>query len=472
MRIIPLAQLLGGAIAAALLCGCANLAPAYVRPSAPVAAAWPAATAAAAPPAAATAPEQPGWRDVITDARLRKVVSLTLANNRDLRVAALNITKARAAYSEQNAALFPAVAASASSTRTHTSGVTSSTATAGLGFSSFELDFFGKNANLSAEALQSYLNMAETRRSTQLSLIAEVATAWLTLAADQGRLQLAQDTLGSRQASYDLQKQAHAFGGTSGLTLSQAQSEVDSARVDVATYRSRVAQDGNALTLLVGASVPASLLPSGADSNANVSMLVEVPAGLPSSVLQRRPDVLAAEHTLMSANADIGVARAAFFPGISLTASAGTASAGLGGLFSAGSGAWTFAPSLTLPVFNAGSNRAVLAQAQATRDIAVANYEKTLQTAFREVADALAQRAVMAEQLAAQASLVNSTSNSLTLSDALFRNGSSSYLDVLDSQRALYTARQTAITLQLAEQTNRLTLYKVLGGGSEEGGAD
>lgn len=465
MRIIP--KLLCGAVAAALLGGCANLAPTYVRPEAPVAAAWP---GQQAPTAAATlAPDQLGWQDFITDQRLRDVVTLALANNRDLRVAALNITKARAAYGEKHAALFPAVSASAGSTRTHSSGVTSNTDSATLGFSSFELDFFGKNENLSAEALQSYLNMAETKRSTQISLIAEVATAWLTMAADQGRLQLAQDTLSSRQASYDLQKQAHDFGGASGLTLSQAQSEVDSAKVDVATYRSQVAQDLNALTLLSGAAVPAKLLPTKDDSNADVSMLVDVPADLPSSVLQRRPDVLASEHTLIAANADIGVARAAFFPSISLTASAGTASAGLGSLFSAGTGAWTFAPALTLPIFNAGSNRAVLAQAQATRDIAVANYEKTLQTAFSEVADALAARAVMSEKMTAQSSLVASTGKSLTLSQALFHNGGSSYLDVLDSQRSLYTAQQTAITLRLAEQTNRLTLYKVLGGGADDG---
>lgn len=470
MRTIPLINVLSGAVAAALLCGCANLAPSYVRPEAPVAAVWPATTAATlatAKPVAAV-PDQLGWGEFISDRRLRQVVALSLANNRDLRVAALNIVKARAAYSAQNAALFPAVSATGGVTRTHTAGATSSTDTAGLGFSSFELDFFGKNANLSAEALQSYLSLAETKRSTQISLIAEVATAWLTLSADQLRWQLAQDTLASRQTSYQLQQQAHAIGGSSGLTLAQAQSSVDSAKVDVATYRSQVAKDINALTLLAGAAVPPDLLPAAANAHADVSALVEVPDELPSSVLQRRPDVLAAEHTLIAANADIGVARAAFFPSISLTASAGTASTGLGKLFSAGSGAWTFAPSISLPIFNAGSNRALLEQAKASREIAVATYEKTLQTAFSEVADALAQRAVMADQLAAQTSLVAATSRSLSLSDALFRNGGSSYLDVLDAQRSLYTAQQTAITLRLSEQTNRLTLYKVLGGGAND----
>ncbi|MRW91478.1 efflux transporter outer membrane subunit [Duganella sp. FT80W] len=483
--------LLCATLAMALLSGCANLAPTYQRPDAPVANNWPqtatantsdAPASAGAPAnhaAAAEAPlavvaDQLGWSDFIADDRLRQVVALSLANNRDLRVAALNIDKARAQYRVQDAARYPVISVSGGSTRTHSAGSTSSDATATVGLTSYELDFFGKAKNLSEEALQSYLNLAETKRSTQISLVAEVATAWLTLAADQARLALAQETLASQRQTYELQQASHDLGGTSGLTLSQTQSTVESARVDVATYQTQVAQDRNALTLLVGAAVPVSLLPdasAGAPDAANASVLVGVTGDLPSSVLQRRPDVLAAEHTLKSANADIGVARAAFFPSITLTASAGTASSALSGLFAAGSGAWTFAPAISLPIFNAGSNQATLDAAKITQQIQVATYEKTIQTAFQEVADALAARAVMADKLAAQQSLVAATDRSFQLSTAMQRNGGASYLDVLDSQRSLYTAQQTAITLRLAEQTNRVTLYKVLGGGADAASA-
>jgi multidrug efflux system outer membrane protein len=473
--------LLCSTLAALLLAGCTNLAPDYSRPAAPVAASWPqqasAGTPAAAPVAtqAVTPADQLGWSDFIADARLRQVIALALENNRDLRVAILNIDKARAQYRVQDAARYPALSATGGTTREHSYGGTSNAVSATAGLTSYELDFFGKAKNLSDEALQSYLNLAETRRSTQISLVAETATAWLTLAADNARLALAQETLASQRKTYELNRASHELGGTSGLALSQAQSTVESARVDVATYQKDVAQERNALTLLVGATVPAALLPdaaAGAADAASASALVGVAEGLPSSVLQRRPDVLAAEHTLQSANADIGVARAAFFPSITLTANAGSASSSLGGLFAAGSGAWTFAPSINIPIFNAGSNRATLEAARVTQQIELASYEKAVQTAFQEVADALAERATMAEQLAAQQALVESTDRSFQLSTALYRNGGASYLDVLDSQRSLYTAQQTAITLRLSEQSNRITLYKVLGGGADSPGAN
>jgi multidrug efflux system outer membrane protein len=298
----------------------------------------------------------------------------------------------------------------------------------------------------------------------------------------RARLQLAQDTLASQQRSYALTGRMHALGASSALTLSQAQTTVDSARVDVASYTAQVALDRNALDLLAGASVPDALLPAAdttlattsaassdtasdtASASPPASALVDVPAGLPSALLQQRPDVLAAEHTLRGANADIGAARAAFFPSISLTASAGSSSTALSGLFKGGNGAWSFAPSLSLPIFNAGGNRASLDAARAQREIDLATYEKTVQTAFREVADALATRSSLGEQLAAQQSLVDATQKSFTLSNALYRNGSYSYLEVLDAQRSLYTAQQTLIGLRLSEQSNRITLYKVMGG--------
>jgi multidrug efflux system outer membrane protein len=479
---------------AALLTGCVNLAPAYSRPDAPVASAWPTpsldkgtntteATKTTEATNSDTATPLSGWQDFITDDRLRATVALALAHNRDLRVAVQNIEKARAQYGVQRAELFPSVAATAGATRARTSAAASSSGTsaigtqysAALGFSSYELDLFGRVRNLNEAALQSYLSSEATRRSTQISLVAEVASAWLTLAADQARLQLAQDTLASQQRSYALTGRMHELGASSALTLAQAQTTVDSARVDAASYTAQVALDRNALDLLAGASVPDALLPAAGTTSAatsaatpaarSASALVGVPAGLPSALLQQRPDVLAAEHTLQGANADIGAARAAFFPSISLTASAGSSSTALSGLFKGGNGAWSFAPSLSLPIFNAGSNRASLDAARAQREIDLATYEKTVQTAFREVADALATRASLGEQLAAQQSLVDATQKSFTLSNALYRNGSYSYLEVLDAQRSLYTAQQTLIGLRLSEQSNRITLYKVMGGG-------
>ena len=454
---------------AALLAGCVNLAPTYSRPEAPIPSKWPAAAAAKADEASVTAGT--GWQAFITDERLHRTIELALANNRDLRVALQNIEKARAQYGVQRAELFPSVAATAGGTRQRTSASTSSsgessvgsTYTAALGFSSYELDLFGRVRNLNEAALQSYLSTEATTRSTRISLVAEVASAWLTLAADNERLKLAQSTLASQQRSYELTSRMKALGASTALALAQSQTTVDSARVDVASYTAQVAQDRNALDLLAGATVPDELLPPA--GMATASALVDVPAGLPSTLLQQRPDVLAAEHTLQGSNADIGAARAAFFPTISLTASAGSSSTALSGLFKGGNSTWSFAPSISLPIFNAGSNRASLDSAKAQREIDLATYEKTVQTAFREVADALAVRGSLGEQLAAQQSLVDATQKSLTLSQALYRNGSYSYLEVLDAQRSLYTAQQTLITLRLSEQSNRITLYKVMGGG-------
>ena len=461
---------LSALITAALLAGCVNLAPVYSRPEAPVPATWPASTGAKEAKDA-TVSATTGWQSFITDDRLRRTIALALANNRDLRVAVQNIEKARAQYGVQRAELFPSVSATAGATRARTSAATSSsgessigsTYSASLGFSSYELDLFGRVRNLNEAALQSYLSTEATTRSTQISLVAEVASAWLTLAADNERLKLAQDTLASQQRTYALTGRMHELGASSALSLAQAQTTVDSARVDVASYTAQVALDRNALDLLAGATVPDDLLPAA--DMATASALVDVPAGLPSTLLQQRPDVLAAEHTLQGSNADIGAARAAFFPTISLTASSGSSSTALSGLFKGGNSTWSFAPSVSLPIFNAGSNRASLDSAKAQREIDLATYEKTVQTAFREVADALATRGSIGEQIAAQQSLVDATQKSYTLSNALYRSGSYSFLEVLDAQRSLYTAQQTLIGLRLSEQSNRITLYKVMGGG-------
>ena len=406
----------------------------------------------------------------------------------------LAIEKARAQYGVQQSTRFPSVGATGAGTRTRTAedlttsgrSPTSSQYSAQLGFSSYEIDFFGRVKNLNEAALQEFLRTTENRRSVQLSLVAEVANAWLTLDADGRRLQLAQDTLRSRQKSYERTERSHALGAASGLTLAQAQTTVDTARADVAAFTSQVARDRNALALLAGAPVPAALLPDGANPGATASpaqaasasasvapapslatpaaTLLAVPGDLPSSGLLNRPDVRAAEYTLRGAYASIGAARAAFFPSITLTASAGTASNALSGLFDGGNGTWSFAPQIRLPIFDAGRNRANLQIAETARDTALAQYDKAVQTAFREVADALAERATLAERLQAQQSLQAATLKALQLSEARYRLGADSYLPVLDAQRALYSAQQTLIGLALAEQANRITLYKVLGG--------
>ncbi|MGJ7492759.1 efflux transporter outer membrane subunit [Variovorax sp. ZT4R33] len=469
-------SLLCMAAAAALLSGCINLAPSYTQPSAPVPSSW-----ASAPPAAATAlppARDLGWREFFVDHRLRGVVELALANNRDLRVAALNIERARAQYGVVRAAAFPSVGLGAGGSRARTPGSVSASGQAriatqynvNLGLTSYELDLFGRVSNLGDAALESFFATEDARRGTQLSLVAEVATAWLVLATDQQRLLLARDTLATRQKSYDLIKRSYDLGAQSGLALAQAQTTVDTARADAAAFDSQAEQSRNALHLLAGTAVPAALLPPpmGELATTPTARLLAPPAELPSSVLQQRPDVLAAEHALRASNANIGAARAAFYPRITLTGSAGTASSSLSGLFADGSAAWNFAPSISLPIFDGGINRANLGVAETQQQIQLSTYEKTLQTAFREVADALAARRTLDERLAAQQSLVAATTRAFELSNALFRSGGAAYLDVLDAQRALYTAQQSLISLQLIEQTNRLTLYKVLGGGWRE----
>lgn len=459
---------LGLLLPALLLAGCVNLAPDYQQPQAPIPQQWPANSELGSTSA------QIGWQAFFLDTRLKQVIEQTLANNRDLRVAALNVEKARALYRVQRAEQLPTLNAGVSSSHSRTPASISGTGSAStahqysaeLGLSGYELDLFGRIRNLSDAALEDYLALDETRRSTQISLLAEVANAWLTLAADRDLLKLAEDTLVSQQASYQLQQRSHALGNTSGLTLAQAQTTVASARVDVAAYQSQVQQDLNALNLLAGSQLADELLPNGLSEGS--AELLNVPAGLPSSLLQQRPDVLAAEHGLKAANADIGAARAAFFPSISLTSSAGTSSAALGELFKGGSGAWRFAPSISLPVFDAGANRANLEAAERERDIQLATYEKTLQSAFREVADVLAERGTLRQRMEAQQALTGATAKSYQLADALYRNGASSYLDALDSQRQLYAARQALISLQLTEQSNRIALYRVLGGGIAE----
>ena len=468
--------------AAVLLGGCANLAPDFERPALPV----PSTLANAATGGAAVGSDVPllGWSDFVQGPQLRALIALALDNNRDLRMAVLSIERARALYGVERANRFPTLDATGQGNRSRTpqdltssgSAQISSQYSARLGLSSYELDFFGRVRNLNDAALQEYLRVTENRRSVQLSLVAEVSNAWLTLSADRQRLQLAQETLTSREASYTLTERIHALGATSGLVLAQNQTTVDSARLDVASFTSLVAWDRNALDALVGSRIPADLLPTNAAQDLGkllavggrqpeAAVLLVVPAELSSQVLLRRPDVAAAEFSLRGTYASIGAARAAFFPSISLTASVGTGSTALSGLFASGNGSWSFIPQIRLPIFDGGRNNSNLQVAQVDRDLAVAQYEKVVQTAFREVADAFADRATLAQRLAAQTSLLEATQRTFTLSEERFKAGIDDYLTVLDAQRSLYTAQQSLIGLQLAEQANRITLYKALGGG-------
>lgn len=480
-----------------ILGGCTHLAPHYARPAAPV----PEALDNAVTTSSTTAVYAPlSWDAVVQSEQLRDVIALSLQNNRDLRAAVLAIERAQAQYGVSRADRLPTVAGTALGSRARTAAdlTTAGRAqiteqfSAQLGITSYELDFFGRVRNLNEAALQEVLRVTDNQRSVQLSLVAEVTNAWLTLAADQARLALTQETLRSREASYSLTERTYRLGGTSGLVLAQNQTTVDSARADVATFTSQVARDRNALQLLVGALVPAALLPAVAPVilapaaqrvdqaqrgeratqvaapvsilPQNALQLLAVPAQIPSSVLLSRPDVMAAERSLQATYANIGAARAAFFPSISLTASLGTASNELSGLFGSGNALWSFAPQIRLPIFDGGRNQANLDVAQANQKIALAQYEKVIQTAFREAADALAERATLTDRLTAQTSLLAATERVYALSQARFKAGADNYLTVLDAQRSLYAAQQALLSLQLAEQTNRITLYKVLGG--------
>jgi len=450
--------------ALSLVAGCSFI-PEYQRPAAPVPQAFPHAADVAGTPLDAIA-----WRDYFADAQLREVIALALENNRDLRVAALNIEQARAQYRIQRAELYPRVGATASQSAQRVpadlAGGEADTRrqySADVGFAAYELDFFGRIRSLNAQALEQYLGTEEARRSAQISLVAEVASAWLALAAERERLALAQNTLETRQQSHALIRRSQEVGAASALDLRQSQTLLEAARAEVAAAGARAAQAENALALLAGTAVPAVLLPQRLTDH--LSTVAQVPAGLPSEVLARRPDILQAEHRLRAANANIGAARAAYFPSITLTATLGLASGALGGLFDGGAGAWSFIPQIRQPLFEGGRLDANLEAAKVQRAVGVAQYEKAIQTAFREVADALAERATLGEQLDAQRRLVEASADSLRLSEARYRAGIDSYLGLLDAQRALYAAEQGLIATRLAEAANRVTLYKVLGGG-------
>jgi multidrug efflux system outer membrane protein len=459
--------------AAALASSCAMLEPQLPAADASIQNEWPLPPTTAAAPATQALPATGaaadiGWRDFFTDANLEELIGRALANNRDLRVAVLNVEKARAQYRIQRADRVPSLGINGTMVRTGGDAPVTESYAVNLGVTDFELDLFGRVRNLSESALQRYFAQEEARRSAQLSLIAEVANAYLTLAADEEQWRLAQATLKTREESYALTEKRHELGAVSALDLEQSRTLVEGARADAARYAGQVAQDTNALTLLVGAPVETGLLPSG--FGGQVTGLDALPAGLPSEVLLRRPDVLQGEHLLRAANANIGAARAAFFPSITLTGTVGSVSSELSALFDGGTHVWTFVPQVNVPIFQGGRLRANLGVATADRDIALAQYEKSIQQGFREVADALELSATLAEQRAALQALVDAANRAEGLARARYEAGRDSYLTRLESQRTLYVAQQALITTRLAEQSNRVTLYKVLGGGWQERG--
>ncbi|MFB3886160.1 MAG: AdeC/AdeK/OprM family multidrug efflux complex outer membrane factor [Thermodesulfobacteriota bacterium] len=457
---------------AVCLSGC-TLAPKYTRPEAPVPASWPVGPAYQETKSAPGAPaaDELKWQDFFADERLQKVIDMALRSNRDLRIAGLNVERARAIYGIQRAELLPTLNVVGSGGKQRISSDLSSAGksrtyeeySVDLGILSWEIDFFGRIRSFKDQALEEYLATEQARRSAQILLVSTVANAYLTFAADQENLKLAQSTLETQQAFYDLIRRRYELGVSSELDLRQAQTRVDAARVDIALYTRLTAQDENGLNLLAGSPVPRELLSQDLHS---VSPLKEISHGTPSEVLLRRPDVLAAEHRLRGANANIGAARAAFFPRISLTTLLGTASDELSGLFKSGSGTWSFTGQVIMPIFDARTWSALDAS-RAEREIILAQYERAIQSAFKEVADALAQKGTIEDQLSAQESLVDAASQTYRLSSIRYTKGIDSYLSVLDAQRSLYEAQQGLVFLRLARLTNQVTLYRVLGGGSD-----
>lgn len=477
-RALPL---LGPVLLPALLSGC-NLAPRYERPAGAVPVALP--QGGAYPPAATDAADVTaiGWRDFFLDPRLRGVIETGLANNRDLRIAAANVLQARAQYRVQRADLLPTISAGGTATYTNNlfgngqgggqgggagAGTGSSSDIeiyqATLGLSAFELDLFGRVRNLSRAAQEQYFATEEARRSARISLIAEIASAWLTMAADAEQLRLSRETLRTFDDTLRLTREQFRIGVGSELEVRQAQTSYEAAASDIAALETRLAQDQNALNLLAGTTVPAAQLPQGFSRDAYTRDAL--PSGLASDVLLRRPDVLEAEHLLIAQNANIGAARAAFFPTISLTGAVGTISTALSGLFKDGSYTYTASPGASLPLFDFGRRSGNLAYAKASRDAALATYEKAIQTAFREVSDALAQRGRIGEQVRAQTSRAQAAGVAARLSDARFRAGVDSFLTTLDAQRTAYAAEQQLVSTRLVAAGNLVELYRALGGG-------
>jgi multidrug efflux system outer membrane protein len=464
------ARLLSAGVAATL--AACTMAPRYRQPESPVPAVYEnaSANADAAVPAA-----EIGWREFFPDPELQDLLRRALANNRDLRIATLNVEAARAQYRIRRADLAPGIDAQGQANKQRTPASLSPTGeseltrsySAGLGVTAFELDLFGRVRSLRRAALEDYFSLEENRTAAQLLLVSEVANAWLTLIADRELLALAQETRDSQQKSFELTKLRFNQGVSSEIELHRSETAWREAEVDIAAQTRRVAQDRNALALLVGESLPAGVGAGGHAIDAQ-TFSKELPAGLPAELLTRRPDVRAAEHALKAASADIGAARAAFFPSISLTGFLGNASDDLSSLFDSGHRSWSFTPQVRLPIFAGGANVAALNLANVRKRIEIARYEQAIQAAFREVADALVARATFTDQIRAQEALARATENSYRLADMRYRGGVDSYLGALIAQRDLYAAQRTLIETRLAGASNLVQLYAALGGGWKE----
>ncbi|MGL4205587.1 MAG: efflux transporter outer membrane subunit, partial [Aeromonadaceae bacterium] len=441
-----------------------SLAPDYQRPATPAGASWQAST---------DVTTTRGWKGTFSDPQLQQLINLALSNNRDLRIAALNVQSYEARYRIQRAAQLPTVGVDGSGSRQQTAGDINGSGreqigsqyAANVGITAYELDFFGRIQSLKDQALENYLAQQESQRSTHIALVASVANAYLTLLADQDLLTLSQQTLQTEQESYELTQKKFNLGAASDMELAQGKTTLESARVSQAQYQRQVAQDKNALMLLIGGNLPADLQQTRALDDV---ALTPVPVGAPSSLLQQRPDVLAAEHSLKAANANIGAARAAFFPTISLTATAGSASNELSSLFDSGNGTWLFMPKLSLPIFDGGKRTADLDVAEIEAKKAVASYEQSIQSAFREVADGLVAQQSYQQQLAAQQALVEANQRYFDLAEKRYQQGVDSYLTRLDAQRSLFSAQQSLIATRLALLGNEVNLYKAIGGGWQE----
>lgn len=455
-------------LASLCLPGC-SMAPSYTRPALPVENAWP--RMAGVPGEEGEAPRLPGWEEFFPDSGLRGLIALALENNRDLRVSAANMRRARALYRIERAAQLPAVQGTGENANRRIPAVLTQTpdhrisreSAVDIGLSSFEIDFFGRLQSLKEEALETFLASEEAYRSACISLVAEVVLARLTLAADEESLAISRATLESQEETYKMIERRFDLGVSSRLQLSEARTSVEAARVNIARYAHQVEADRLALALVVGAPVPPELIQE--KSMTAFVLPDELPVGLPSETLLKRPDILQAEHALKAANANIGAARANFFPRIALTATLGYASDELSDLFSNATRTWSFLPRVTLPIFEWGANVARLGVSEADRDIAVARYEKAVQQAFSEVADALVLRRTIVDQLSAQRALVGAAVTAYDLSAARFEKGVDSFLQVLDSQRYMYAAQLDLVTVRLQQEANRVALYRALGGG-------
>ncbi len=450
------------ALSVTLLLGGCSIAPDYQRPALPQGATWQSNQTGEAVVSS--------WRQQFLDPALQQLIATALENNRDLRIAAVNVEAYEARYRIQRAAQLPTLAANGSGTRQQGSddlsgtgqGTISSQYGANIGITSYELDLFGRIQSLKDQALENYLAQVETQRSTQIALIASVANAYLTLLADQELLALSEATLATEQESYGLTEHKYRLGAASEMELAQGRTALESAKVSLAQYQRQVKQDRNGLALLLGTGVPALMTEPATLAKVQ---LATIPVGAPSSLLQQRPDILAAEHSLKAANANIGAARAAFFPTISLTATTGTASNQLSGLFDGGTGTWTFMPQINLPIFDGGKRIADLDVAEVSTRQAVASYEKSIQTAFKEVADTLGAQADYQQQLQAQQALVEANQTYFKLAEVRYEKGVDSYLTRLDAQRSLFSAKQGLISTRLAQLSNQVALYKAVGGG-------